>query len=111
MIEFFKTLSKLFGIDMFRMTYTIRDSEEKSMWNSIVKKAERGYKEFWRECEKDINYMGWPWMSPGLTKEESEFIENLHNKFFGLDYIVDPIGCSQTDYMWYKDVKNRIIVK
>lgn len=55
--------------------------------------------------------MGWPWMSPGLTKEESEFIETLHNKFFELDYIVDPIGCSQADYMWYKDVKNRIIVK
>lgn len=111
MIEFFKTLSKFFGIDIFGMTYTIRDPEEKSMWDSIVKKAERGYKEFWRECEKDINYMGWPWMSPGLTKAESEFIEMLHDKFFGLDYIVDPIGCSQADYMWYKDVKNRIIVK
>lgn len=111
MIEFFKTLSKLFGIDMFGMTYTIRDSEEKSMWNIIVKKAERGYKEFWRECEKDINYMGWPWMSPGLTKEESEFIEKLHHKFFGNDYIVDPIGCAQADYMWYEDIKDRIIVK
>ena len=111
MIEFFKTLSKFFEIDKSGMTYTIRDSEEKLMWNSIVKKAERGYQEFWKECEKDRNYMGWPWMSPGLTKEESEFIETLHNKFFGLDYIVDPISCSQADYMWYKDVKNRIIVK
>lgn len=75
------------------------------------KKAERGYKEFWRECEKDINYMDWPWMSPGLTKEESEFIEKLHYKFFGNDYIVDPIGCAQADYMWYEDIKDRIIVK
>ena len=111
MIEFFKTLSKFFEIDKSGMTYTIRDPEEKLMWDNIVKKAERGYQEFWKECEKDRNYMGWPWMSPGLTKEESEFIETLHNKFFGLDYIVDPIGCSQADYMWYKDVKNRIIVK
>ena len=111
MIEFFKTLSKFFEIDRSGMTYTIRDPEEKLMCNSIVKKAERGYQEFWKECEKDRNYMGWPWMSPGLTKEESEFIETLHNKFFGLDYIVDPVGCSQADYMWYKDVKNRIIVK
>lgn len=111
MIEFFKTLSKFFGIDIFGMTYTIRDPEEKIMWDNIVKKAERGYQEFWKECEKDRNYMGWPWMSPGLTKEESEFIEMLHNKFFGLDYIVDPIGCAQADYAWYEDVKNRIIVK
>lgn len=111
MIEFFKSLSKLFEIDKSGMTYTICDPEEKLMWNSIVKKAECGYQEFWKECEKDRNYMGWPWMSPGLTKEESEFIETLHNKFFGLDYIVDPVGCSQADYMWYKDVKNRIIVK
>lgn len=111
MIEFFKTLSKFFEIDKSGMTYTIRDPEEKLMWNSIVKKAERGYQEFWKECEKDRNYMGWPWMSPGLTKEESEFIENLHNKFFGIDYIVDPVVCSQADYMWYEDVKNRIIVK
>ena len=77
MIKFYKTLSKFFGIDMFGMTYTIRNQEEKAMWDNIVKKAKRGYKEFWRECEKDINYMGWPWMSPGLTKEESEFIEKL----------------------------------
>ena len=54
--------------------------------------------------------MGWPWMSPGLTKEESEFIEKLHYKFFGNDYIVDPIGCAQADYMWYEDIKDRIIV-
>lgn len=110
MIEFFKTLSKFFGIDMFGITYTIHDSEEKSMWDNIVKKAERGCQEFLEECEKDPDYMSWPWMSPHLTKEEREFIENLHYKFFGLDYIVDPIGCAQADYMWYEDVKDRIIV-
>ena len=33
------------------------------------------------------------------------------SKFFGNDYIVDPISCAQADYMWYEDVKNRIIVK
>ena len=109
MIEFYKTLSKFFGIDIFGMTYTLKD-EEKGLWNSIVEKAERGYQEFWEECEKDPNYMSWPWMSSGLTKEESEFLETLHYKFFGLDYIVDPIGCAQADYMWYKDIKDRIIV-
>ena len=111
MIEFYKTLSQFFGIDMFGITYTIRNPEEKAMWDNIVKKAECGYKEFWEECEKDPNYMSWPWMSPGLTKEESEFIEKLHYKFFGNDYIVDPIGCAQADYMWYDDIKDRIIVK
>ena len=111
MIEFYKTLSKFFGIDMFGMTYTIRDPEEKAMWDNIVKKAERGFKEFWEECERDPDYWSWPWMSPGLTTEESKFIENLHYKFFGLDYIVDPIGCAQADYKWYEDIKDRIIIK
>lgn len=109
MIKFFKTLSKIFGIDFFNMTYTLKD-EEKELWNSIVEKAERGYQEFWEECKKDPDYMSWPWMSPGLTKEESDFIETLHYKIFGLDYIVDPIGCAQADYAWYNDIKNRIIV-
>jgi len=109
MIKIFKILSKFFGIDFFNMTYTLKD-EEKELWNSIVEKAKCGHQEFWKECEKDPNYMGWPWMSPDLTKEESEFIKNLHYKFFGLDYIVDPIGCAQVDYMWYKDIKDRIIV-
>lgn len=111
MIEFYKTLSKLFGIDMFGMTYTIRDNEEKTMWNNIVKKAECGYQEFWRECEKDPNYMSWPWMSPGLTKEESELLDKIHEYFYPGDYIVDPICASQANYMWYEDVKNRIIMK
>lgn len=110
MIKFYRILSKFFGIDMFGMTYTIHDPEEKLMWDNIVKKAECGYQEFWKECEKDPDYMSWPWMSPSLTKEESEFIENLHYKFFGLDYIVDPIGCDQADYMWYEDIKDRIIL-
>lgn len=108
MIKFFKILSKFFGHDFFNMTYTLKGNEIE-LWESIIKKAECGYQEFWEECEKDPNYMSWPWMSPGLTKEESEFIETLHYKFFGLDYIVDPIGCAQADYMWYEDIKDRII--
>ena len=112
MIKFFKTLSKFFGIDIFGMTYTIRDAKEKELWNSIVEKAECGYQEFLTECKKDsyLSYMHWPWMSPSLTKEESKFIKNLHYKFFGLDYIVDPIGCAQVDYAWYEDIKDRIIL-
>ena len=109
MIKFFKTLSKFFGIDFFNMTYTLKD-EEKEVWNSIVEKAERGHQEFWKECEKDPNYMSWPWMSPGLTKKEQSFLFKLHYKFYGEDYIVDPIGCAQADYAWYNDVKDRIIV-
>ena len=108
MIEFYKKLSKFFGIDFFNMTYTLKD-EEKELWNSIVKKAEYGKKEFIEECIKSKEYMSWPWMSPGLTKEESEFLENLHYNFFGLDYIVDPISCAQADYQWYKDIKDKII--
>ena len=38
--------------DIFRMVYIIYDPEEKSMWDNIIKKAERGYmnvviKNFW----------------------------------------------------------------
>ena len=109
MIKFFKTLSKIFGIDFFNMTYTLKD-DEKELWNSIVEKAERGNKEFIEDCIKRKEDMGWPWMSPNLTKEESEFLDNLHYKFFGLDYIVDPIGCAQADYAWYDEVKDRIIL-
>lgn len=111
MIEFYKTLSKFFGIDMFGMTYTIRNQEEKAMWDNIVKKAKRGFQEFWEECEKDPDYMSWPWMSPCLTKEESELLNKIHEYFYPGDYIVDPIGCAQADYAWYEDVKDRIIVK
>lgn len=108
MIEFFKTLSKFFGFDVFNMTYTLKDNEIE-LWKNIVKKAECGFKEFCEECEKSPDYWGWPWMSPGLTKEESELLENLHYNFFGLDYIVDPISCAQADYQWYKDIKDKII--
>ena len=94
---------------MFRMTYIIYDPEEKSIWDNITKKAERGYKEFLEYIENYPGCFSWPWMSPGLTKKESEFIENLHYRFFGLDYIVDSIGCAQADYIWYEDVKDRII--
>lgn len=108
MIEFFKTLSKFFGFDVFNITYTLKDNEIE-LWKSIEQKAKTGYNEFCKECEKDPNYWGWPWVSPRLTQEESEFLENLHYKFFGLTYIVDPIGCAQVDYVWYKDIKDRII--
>lgn len=109
MINFFKTLSNFFGHDFFNMTYTLKD-EEKELWESIVKKAERGDKEFIEECRKSEEYMGWPWMSPGLTKEEQSFLYKLHYKFYGEDYIVDPIRCAQADYAWYDDVKDRIIL-
>lgn len=108
MIKFFKILAKFFGIDFFNMTYTLKENEIE-LWKNIEQKAKTGYDEFWEECKKDPDYMSWPWMSPDLTKEESEFIETIHYKFFGLTYIVDPIGCAQADYMWYEDIKNRII--
>ena len=56
MIEFYKTLSKFFGIDIFGITYTIRDPEEKAMWNHIIEKANRGYDEFCTECKLDSNF-------------------------------------------------------
>ena len=108
MIGFFKTLSKFFGFDIFNQTYTLKD-EEIELWKSIEEKAKCGYQEFWEECEKNPDYMSWPWVSPGLTKEESEFIEKLHYIFFGNDYIVDPISSAQADYVWYEDIKDRII--
>ena len=97
--------------DIFKMIYIIYDLEEKLMWDNIIKKAERGYKEFLEYIENHPGCFSWPWMSPGLTKKESKFIENLHYRFFGLDYIVDSIGCAQADYIWYDDIKNYVQIR
>jgi len=83
--------------------------DETRIWNSIQIKAAKGYDEFCEECIKDKNYWGWPWVSPGLIKEEQELIRKIHEYFYPGDYIVDPIGCAQADYAWYSDIKNKII--
>ena len=110
MIEFYKTLSKFFGIDMFNITYTIRNPKEKELWKSIEEKAKQGLNEFLKECEEKHSYWGWPWVSPELTKEEQDFLNKIHEKYYGKDYyITDPISQKQCDYSWYIDIKDRII--
>lgn len=84
-------------------------SEEAILWDSIQQKAVQGYNEFCEECEKDENYMGWPWMSPNVTREEDELITKIHEHFYPDDCIVDPISVSQAAYAWYDETKNKVI--
>lgn len=88
----------------------ILSPEEAILWDSIQQKAIQGYNEFCEECEKDENYMGWPWMSPCLTREEDELVTKIHEYFYPGDYIVDPISASQAAYAWYNDIKNKAIL-
>lgn len=83
---------------------------EAILWDSIQQKAMQGYNEFCKECKKDDNYMGWPWMKPALSKDERDLVNKIHEYFYPDDYIVDPIGVAQADYAWYEDIKNKVIV-
>lgn len=87
----------------------ILSPEEAILWDSIQQKAIQGYNEFCEECEKDENYMGWPWMSPNVTREEDELITKIHEYFYPGDYIVDPISASQAAYARYDETKNKVI--
>ena len=82
--------------------------EEAILWKSIQQKAQNGFVEYNSKDDKE-NYMGC-WVSPKLTKEESELLYKIHEYFYPGDYIVDPIGAAQANYMWYEDVKDKVIV-
>lgn len=87
-------------------------SEEAILWDSITKKASKGYYEFCEQCKKDDNYnVSWPWMSPYLTKEEDELITKIHEYFYPYDYIVDPISASQAAYAWYDEIRHKVKMK
>jgi len=84
----------------------ILNDEEKKLWDSISNKAQNGYRE-WDAKEDKYNYMG-AWMSPHLTKEEQKLIDKIHEYYYPGDYIVDPIGAAQADYVWYSDIKDKV---
>ena len=82
--------------------------EEAILWKSIQQKAQNGFVEYDSKDDKE-NYMGC-WVSPKLTKEESELLDKIHEYFYPGDYIVDPVGAAQADYIWYEDIKDKIII-
>lgn len=86
-------------------TYKL-STEEVILWESIQQKAQNGFIEYNSKDNKE-DYMGC-WMSPHLTKEESELLDKIHEYFYPGDYIVDPIGASQANYIWYSDIKNKV---
>jgi hypothetical protein len=108
MLVMLEILSKRFHDWLDRTPQYELTSEEKAIWYSIQEKATKGYDEFCEECRKDEKYWGWPWVSPGLTKEEQELVRKIHEYFYPGDYIVDPIGVSQADYLWYKEIKHKV---
>ena len=80
--------------------------EETILWKSIQQKAQNGFVEYNSKDDKE-NCMGC-WVSPKLTKEESELLDKIHEYFYPGDYIVDPVGASQANYIWYEDVKDKV---
>lgn len=90
-----------------KSVYQLTDKEG-ILWDSITKKADKGYSEFCEECKKDNHYMGWPWVSPYLTTEENNLLNKIHEYFYPGDYIVDPISARQADYIWYEDIKYKV---
>lgn len=85
--------------------YILTD-EEKKLWNSITDKAQNGFQE-WDAREDKYDCMG-QWMSPHLTKKEQKLIDKIHEYYYPGDYIVDPIGAAQADYVWYSDIKDKV---
>lgn len=81
-------------------------TEETILWESIQQKAQCGFSEYNSKDDKE-DYMG-VWMSPHLTKEEQKLIDKIHEYFYPGDYIVDPVGAAQADYMWYEDIKDKV---
>lgn len=87
----------------YQLTY-----EESILWKSISLKASDGYKQFCKECEKDDNYWGWPWVYPYLNEEESNLLNKIYEYYYPHEYIVDPISVTQADYALYTKVKDKI---
>lgn len=83
--------------------------KETILWKSIQQKAQNGFVEYNSKNDKE-DCMGC-WMSPHLTKEEHKLLDKIHEYFYPGDYIVDSVGGGQADYMWYKDIKDKVIIK
>ena len=84
----------------------ILNNEEKTLWDSIINKAQCGYHE-WNAKEDKYDYLS-PWMSPHLTKEEQNLIDKIHEYYYPGDYIICPTGAAQADYVWFLDIKNKV---
>ena len=80
--------------------------KEGILWKSIQQKAQNGFIEYNSKNDKE-NCMGC-WVSPKLTKEESQLLDKIHEYFYPGDYIVDSVGGAQANYIWYEDIKDKV---
>lgn len=82
------------------------EPNERSLWNSLIYKANKGYCEWWRKTKGD-DLCG-PWIMD-YTPEENNLLEKIHRYFYGNDwYIVMPISGAQVNYVMYDDVKDKV---
>lgn len=81
--------------------------EEIQILNSVEEKAKEGYNEWYNITHGD-DHCG-PWISD-LTPEEKKLIDNLHEKYYGLDWYVNiSIGVKQVYYIKYMDIRDKVI--
>ena len=107
MINFFKTLLKFFGVDLFNITYTLKGNEIE-LWKSIEEKAKAGYNE-WFEKTQGNDLCG-PWIKD-YTKEENDLIDKIHHQLYGKNWWISvPISTAQVNYVMYEDIKDKIIL-
>ena len=85
------------------------NANEKLLWDSIIKKAQLGYDE-WFNKTKGNDICG-PWIKD-YTEEENNLLDKIHKHFYDDDwYISMPISCAQVNYVMYEDIKNKVIYK
>lgn len=107
MIKFFKTLSRFFGVDVFGMTYTLKD-DEKELWTSIVRKAKEGYDEYIEKYPNWYDNICPAWVKD-YTDEEYQLVHKIHEKFYPGWYSSLPISGAQIMFEMYWDIKDKVI--
>ena len=105
-----------FGIYLFRNTslkkvismikYYYLTKEEIPVWESIEKKAEIGFDEWFDRTNGD-DICG-PWIKD-ISKEEVALIDKIHELYYGKDWRISiPISTSQVCYVMYEDIRYKV---
>lgn len=103
--NFFKSLAKFFGRDLFNKIY-ILNNDEKVSWNNIISKANDGFIE-WIKQTKGNDLRG-PWIKD-ITPEEIRLIDKIHSKF-NKDWMwAVPISQSQVCYIQFAQIESKVI--
>ena len=81
-------------------------NEEYVIWLKIKGKAKRGFRQWYGETKG--NDMCGPWI-PDLTKEESELLDRIYEKFYKDSYISSvSISNSQIAYQIFDQIKHKV---